>query len=70
MTVAAISVLGVMARGVQRSLISLFTPDDSIRTVVTADVYGAGEADAMLGRALAGVARDTVSVVGAVGHDF
>jgi aryl-alcohol dehydrogenase-like predicted oxidoreductase len=51
-------------------LIALFTPDDSIRTVITADVYGAGEADAMLGRALAGVARDSVSVVGAVGHDF
>ncbi|HEV3053968.1 MAG TPA: aldo/keto reductase [Solirubrobacteraceae bacterium] len=54
----------------EAQLISLFTPDDSIRTVITADVYGAGEADAMLGRALAGVARDNVSVVGAVGHDF
>ncbi len=51
-------------------LVSLFTPDASISTVITADVYGAGEADSMLGRALAGVARDSVSVVGAVGHDF
>jgi aryl-alcohol dehydrogenase-like predicted oxidoreductase len=51
-------------------LVSLFTPDASISTVITADVYGAGEADAMLGRALAGVARGSVSVVGAVGHDF
>ncbi len=51
-------------------LIALFTPDDSIRTVITADVYGAGEADAMLGRALADVARDSFCVVGAVGHDF
>jgi aryl-alcohol dehydrogenase-like predicted oxidoreductase len=54
----------------EEQLIALFTPDDSIRTVITADVYGAGEADAMLGRALAGVARGSVSVVGAVGHDF
>jgi aryl-alcohol dehydrogenase-like predicted oxidoreductase len=54
----------------EEKLIALFTPDDSIRTVITADVYGTGEADATLGRALAGVARDSVSVVGAVGHDF
>ena len=26
----------------EEQLISLFTPDDSIRTVITADVYGAG----------------------------
>ena len=30
---------------------ALITPDDCIRTVMTADVYGAGEADRMLGRA-------------------
>jgi aryl-alcohol dehydrogenase-like predicted oxidoreductase len=51
-------------------LISLLTPDRSIRTVITADVYGLGEADALLGRALAGTARDDVCVVGAIGHDF
>ncbi|MGA2929574.1 MAG: hypothetical protein ABSG43_27010, partial [Solirubrobacteraceae bacterium] len=34
--------------------IALITPDDAIATVITADVYGAGEADAMLGRAIAG----------------
>jgi aryl-alcohol dehydrogenase-like predicted oxidoreductase len=50
--------------------ISLITPDDSIRTVITADVYGTGEADKMLGRAIAGRARDEICVVGAVGHDF
>jgi aryl-alcohol dehydrogenase-like predicted oxidoreductase len=50
--------------------ISLITPDESLRTVITADVYGAGEADRMLGRALAGKPRDEVCVVGAVGHDF
>jgi aryl-alcohol dehydrogenase-like predicted oxidoreductase len=51
-------------------LIALFTPDDQLRTVITADVYGEGEADRMLGRALTGVPRDRVCVVGAVGHDF
>jgi aryl-alcohol dehydrogenase-like predicted oxidoreductase len=50
--------------------ISLITADESLRTVITADVYGAGEADRMLGRALAGKPRDEVCVVGAVGHDF
>ena len=43
---------------------------DGIDTVLTADVYGAGEADAALGRALHGVDRDAVCVVGAIGHDF
>ena len=32
--------------------LALIAPDRSIPTVLTADVYGAGEADAMLGRAL------------------
>ena len=50
--------------------IPLITPDESIRTVITADVYGAGEADLMLGRGIAGLDRDAMSVVGAVGHDF
>ncbi|MDQ6819722.1 MAG: aldo/keto reductase [Actinomycetota bacterium] len=51
-------------------LISLFTPDESIRTVITADVYGLGEADRMLGRAIAPLPREQICVVGAVGHDF
>jgi aryl-alcohol dehydrogenase-like predicted oxidoreductase len=50
--------------------LSLITPDESIRTVMTADVYGTGEADRMLGRAVAGRRRDEMCVVGAVGHDF
>jgi aryl-alcohol dehydrogenase-like predicted oxidoreductase len=50
--------------------ISLITPDDAIRTVITADVYGSGEADLMLGRAIAGRDRDEMCIVGAVGHDF
>jgi aryl-alcohol dehydrogenase-like predicted oxidoreductase len=50
--------------------LSLITPDAEISTVITADVYGTGEADTMLGTALRGVNRDEVCVVGAVGHDF
>jgi len=50
--------------------ISLITPDDTIRTVITADVYGTGQADAMLGRAIAGRRREEMCIVGAVGHDF
>jgi aryl-alcohol dehydrogenase-like predicted oxidoreductase len=50
--------------------LALIAPDDSIRTVMTADVYGTGEADRMLGRAIAGRAREEMCIVGAVGHDF
>ncbi len=41
-----------------------------IRTFVTADVYGGGRADEMLGEALAGLPRSSYCLVGAVGHDF
>jgi aryl-alcohol dehydrogenase-like predicted oxidoreductase len=41
-----------------------------IRTFLTADVYGAGAADDILGRALAGFQRDSYCLVGAIGHDF
>ena len=51
-------------------LIALLRPDEQLRTVITADAYGAGEADTLLGRALAGVPRDDYCLVGAVGHDF
>jgi aryl-alcohol dehydrogenase-like predicted oxidoreductase len=51
-------------------LIELLRPDDRIRTVMTADAYGAGEADRLLARALEGVPRDSYCLVGAVGHDF
>ena len=50
-------------------LAALFRPDGT-RTLLTADVYGAGEADSLLGRALAGVPREDYSLVGAIGHDF
>jgi aryl-alcohol dehydrogenase-like predicted oxidoreductase len=54
---------------------ALITPDADVRTVITADVYGAGAADTMLGRALSraatgGLQRDQFCAVGAVGHDF
>ena len=51
-------------------LIALLRPDERLRTVITADAYGAGEADALLGRALEGIDRDAYCLVGAVGHDF
>jgi aryl-alcohol dehydrogenase-like predicted oxidoreductase len=53
----------------EERLEALLRPD-AIDTVLTADTYGQGEADALLGRALADVARDSYSLVGAVGHDF
>jgi len=49
---------------------SLLLPNNGIDTVLTADVYGAGEADSVLGRALTGVPRDSYCLAGAVGHDF
>ncbi|HEX4344380.1 MAG TPA: aldo/keto reductase [Solirubrobacteraceae bacterium] len=51
-------------------LIALLRPGDGLDTLLTADAYGAGEADTLLGRALAGVAREDYCVVGAIGHDF
>lgn len=41
-----------------------------IRTFVTADVYGNGKADELLGLALQGVDRASYCLVGMVGHDF
>jgi aryl-alcohol dehydrogenase-like predicted oxidoreductase len=49
---------------------ALLRPDDGIDTLLTADVYGAGEADSLLGRALDGAERGSYSLVGAIGHDF
>src|SRR5689334_2280712 len=51
-------------------LAALLRPDQRIATVLTADAYGAGEADRLLGRALAGVPRDSYALAGAIGHDF
>ena len=44
--------------------VRLLRPDAGIHTVVTADVYGAGEADLAVGRALAGLPRESFSLVG------
>src|ERR687897_198433 len=51
-------------------LAALLRPDERLRTVITADAYGAGEADALLGRALEGLPREAYCLVGAIGHDF
>ncbi len=51
-------------------LAALLRPGDGIDTVLTADAYGQGEADRVLGRALEGVPRDDYCLIGAVGHDF
>jgi aryl-alcohol dehydrogenase-like predicted oxidoreductase len=50
--------------------LAMIAPDETIRTVMTADVYGAGEADRMLGRAIEDRRREEMCIVGAVGHDF
>jgi aryl-alcohol dehydrogenase-like predicted oxidoreductase len=51
-------------------LLALLRPGDGVDTVITADVYGEGAADATLGRALDGLNRPSYCLVGAVGHDF
>jgi aryl-alcohol dehydrogenase-like predicted oxidoreductase len=51
-------------------LLALLAPGEGIDTVMSADAYGAGEADALLGRAIAGVERESFCLIGAVGHDF
>jgi aryl-alcohol dehydrogenase-like predicted oxidoreductase len=49
---------------------ALLRPGGGISTVITADAYGAGEADTVLGRSLQGLARSQYQLVGAIGHDF
>lgn len=49
---------------------ALLRPGDGIDTVLTADAYGQGEADRLLGRALEGAPRPDYCLIGAVGHDF
>lgn len=51
-------------------LLALLGPGDGIDTVMSADAYGAGEADRLLGRAIEGVDRDSFCLIGAIGHDF
>jgi aryl-alcohol dehydrogenase-like predicted oxidoreductase len=51
-------------------LLALLRPGDGIDTVIGADAYGAGEADRLLGHAIAGTDRESFCLVGAIGHDF
>ena len=44
--------------------------DRGIRTFLTADVYGSGQADSLLGQALSGVPRESYCIVCCIGHDF
>jgi aryl-alcohol dehydrogenase-like predicted oxidoreductase len=54
----------------EERLQGLLRPGGGIDTLLTADTYGQGEADRILGRALSDVPREGYSLVGAVGHDF
>jgi aryl-alcohol dehydrogenase-like predicted oxidoreductase len=51
-------------------LVALLRPGQGIATVITADAYGAGAADSLLGAALDGVPRGAYRLAGAIGHDF
>jgi aryl-alcohol dehydrogenase-like predicted oxidoreductase len=55
---------------VEDRLLALLRPGEGIDTVISADAYGAGAADALLGEALAGVPREDYCLIGAIGHDF
>ena len=52
------------------ALIDLLRPKDTITTIISADVYGCGDADRVVGRAIADSPRDSYCLVGAIGHDF
>jgi aryl-alcohol dehydrogenase-like predicted oxidoreductase len=49
---------------------ALLRPGDGIDTLITADVYGSGEADRLLGQVLEGSERESYCLIGAIGHDF
>ena len=44
--------------------------ESGIRTFMTADTYGQGQADTILGDALLSYPRESYCLIGAVGHDF
>jgi aryl-alcohol dehydrogenase-like predicted oxidoreductase len=54
----------------EERLTAILRPGRGIDTLVTADVYGQGEADRLVARAIAGLPREDFRLVGAVGHDF
>ena len=51
-------------------LAALLRPGGGIGTVITADAYGAGDADPLLGRRWPASPRSDYALVGAIGHDF
>ncbi len=58
-------------RPVERDrLVEVLRPGNGVETLITADVYGTGGADELAGEAVAGLARDSYCLVGAIGHDF
>lgn len=54
----------------EERMLALLRPGAGVETLISADVYGEGAADSLLGRALAGLDRSSYSLVGALGHDF
>ncbi len=54
----------------EERLVALLRPGGGIDTVVTADAYGAGAADEIVGRAIGDLPREAYRLVGAIGHDF
>ena len=54
----------------EERLEAMLRPGGGIDTLLTADAYGQGEADRVLGQALAGVPREEYCLIGAIGHDF
>jgi aryl-alcohol dehydrogenase-like predicted oxidoreductase len=54
----------------EERLEALLRPGGGIASFMSADAYGAGAADVLLGRALAGVPRADYALAGAIGHDF
>ena len=54
----------------EQRLVELLRPGNGIDTLITADAYGAGAADEIVGQSLSGVPREDYCLVGAVGHDF
>jgi aryl-alcohol dehydrogenase-like predicted oxidoreductase len=49
---------------------ALLCPGAGIDTVMSADAYGSGEADRVLGKTLEGLDRESYCLIGAIGHDF
>jgi len=54
----------------EERLAAVLRPGEGIDTVLSADAYGQGGADSLLGVALQGVPRESFTAIGAVGHDF